>query len=223
MRVHCLFEQSGTFKNEFKKLGIDAIDYDIKNDFNQTDRVIDLFGQIEGGYNGEPSIFDDMGKDDLVMAFFPCTRFECQIQMWFAGNCYSQQKWSTKKKLEHDLMLHDELHLFYCLLTKLVLICIDKGLRLVIENPYSQPHYLTYYWSLKPSLIDTDRRLDGDYYEKPTQYWFVNCEPKQNIIFEALDYVPKMTIANNRNQVQRSMIHPQYANRFIRKYLIDKE
>ena len=29
MKVHCLFEQSGTFKNEFKKLGIDAEDYDI--------------------------------------------------------------------------------------------------------------------------------------------------------------------------------------------------
>ena len=32
-KAHCLFEQSGTFKNEFKKLGIDAYDYDILNDF----------------------------------------------------------------------------------------------------------------------------------------------------------------------------------------------
>lgn len=29
MKVYCLFEQSGTFKNEFKKLGYDALDYDI--------------------------------------------------------------------------------------------------------------------------------------------------------------------------------------------------
>lgn len=49
MKVHCLFEQSGTFKNEFKKLGIDAIDYDIQNEFGETDRVIDLFSQIRGG------------------------------------------------------------------------------------------------------------------------------------------------------------------------------
>lgn len=177
--------------------------------------------KLRGGYRGEPSIFDDITSDDLVLAFFPCTRFECQIQLWFAGNNYAQKKWSDKQKLEYDLKIHDELHLFYGLLTKLVLICIDRGLKLVIENPYSQPHYLTTYWALKPSLIDKDRRLDGDYYEKPTQYWFVNCEPKQHIIFEALDYVPKRTIANNRNQVERSMIHPQYANRFIRKYLID--
>ena len=49
MRVHCLFKQSGTFKNEFKKLGIDAVDYDILNDFGQTDHVVDLFEQIRGG------------------------------------------------------------------------------------------------------------------------------------------------------------------------------
>ena len=42
MKVHCFFEQSGTFKNEFKKLGIEAIDYDILNEFNETDNIIDL-------------------------------------------------------------------------------------------------------------------------------------------------------------------------------------
>lgn len=49
MKVYCLFEQSGTFKNEFKKLGIDAEDYDILNDFGETDHVIDLFKEIRGG------------------------------------------------------------------------------------------------------------------------------------------------------------------------------
>ena len=46
-QVHCFFEQSGTFKNEFKKLGISAQDYDIQNNFNETDNVIDLFNEIE--------------------------------------------------------------------------------------------------------------------------------------------------------------------------------
>ena len=49
MKVHCLFEQSGTFKNEFRKLGINAYDYDIQNEFNQTDYIIDLFKEIRGG------------------------------------------------------------------------------------------------------------------------------------------------------------------------------
>lgn len=49
-KAHCLFEQSGTFKNEFIKLGIPAEDYDIQNHFSQTDHVIDLFGEIEKAY-----------------------------------------------------------------------------------------------------------------------------------------------------------------------------
>lgn len=51
-KVHCLFEQSGTFKNEFIKLGIPALDYDIQNNFGQTDIRIDLFEQIEIAYGG---------------------------------------------------------------------------------------------------------------------------------------------------------------------------
>lgn len=49
MRAHCLFEQSGTFKKEFQALGIDAKDYDILNDYGETDVVCDLFNQIRGG------------------------------------------------------------------------------------------------------------------------------------------------------------------------------
>lgn len=53
MKFHCFFEQSGTFKNEFKKLGYDAEDYDILNDFGETDHVIDLFAEIETAYERE--------------------------------------------------------------------------------------------------------------------------------------------------------------------------
>ena len=52
-KVHCFFEQSGTFKNEFIKLGIPAEDYDIQNNFGETDHIIDLFGEIEAAYERE--------------------------------------------------------------------------------------------------------------------------------------------------------------------------
>lgn len=52
MKVHCFFEQSGTFKNEFKKLGHEAYDYDILNDFGETDYVIDIFKEIETAFEG---------------------------------------------------------------------------------------------------------------------------------------------------------------------------
>lgn len=74
-KVHCFFEQSGTFKNEFKKLGYDAYDYDIQNNFGQTDYVIDLFAEIEKAYENKPSVFDKITKDDLIIAFFPCIYF----------------------------------------------------------------------------------------------------------------------------------------------------
>lgn len=51
-KVHCFFEQSGTFKNEFIKLGIPAEDYDIQDNFGETNNQIDLFREIEEAYGG---------------------------------------------------------------------------------------------------------------------------------------------------------------------------
>ena len=51
-KAHLLFEQSGTFKREFIKLGIPAEDYDIQNNFGQTDHQIDIFAEIENAYRG---------------------------------------------------------------------------------------------------------------------------------------------------------------------------
>ena len=59
-KVHLMFEQSGTFKNEFIKLGYDACCYDIQNNFGETDNVVDLFAEIESAYEGKPSIFDNI-------------------------------------------------------------------------------------------------------------------------------------------------------------------
>lgn len=49
---HCFFEQSGTFKKQFRKLGLQAVDYDILDDFGETDFKIDLFAQIEAAFEG---------------------------------------------------------------------------------------------------------------------------------------------------------------------------
>lgn len=229
MIAHCLFEQSGTFKNEFKKLGYEAYDYDIQNEFGETNYVIDLFEEIRGGYDGKPSIFDNISPDDMILAFFPCTRFEARVPLLFRGQATQQKSWSDEKKLEYSITLQNELTELYVLLCKLAIIAIRKGLNLVIENPYTQPHYLTTYWCLQPTLIDKDRTKNGDYYKKPTQYWFINCKPKNNLVFEPLEYVEQRIIATVKStdctsrKTERSMIHPQYARRFIQKYLIDEK
>ena len=235
-KVHCLFEQSGTFKKEFQSLGIDAEDYDILNDFGQTDHVIDLFSEIRGGYKGEPSLFDHIDHDDLIIAFFPCVRFEEQIWLAFRGQANQMKKWTDRQKMEYCLKLHKELHDLYELVNMLFIICIDRCLRLICENPFSEGHYLRRYWCMKPSVIDKDRTLRGDYYRKPTQYWFLNYAPSNNLIFEAIpdnsikrksaiEHISsgsfeRETGIKTSRQVARSMIHPEYANRFIREFIL---
>ena len=104
---------------------------------------------------------------------------------------------SDEEKLMIDLKLHEELHRNYELITELAIIAKRRNLRLIIENPYSSQHYLTRYWCLKPSLIDYDRTDRGDIYKKPTQYWFINCKPSNNFIFEAQEYPTKTEIHRN--------------------------
>lgn len=219
-RAHCLFEQSGTFKNEFKKLGINSYDYDIFNDFGETDFQIDLFSEIEKAYRGGRSLFDNFTRDDIVLAFFPCTRFENQIQMAFRGIGNSLRKWSIERKLEYALKLHKELSELYEHITKMAIVFLRKKLRIIIENPYSTQHYLVKYWPIPSTIIDSNRTKRGDRYVKPTQYWFINCKPSNNFVMEAVAYNKVNKDIPHCNPAIRSLIHPDYARRFIKEFII---
>ena len=205
MTFHCFFEQSGTFKKEFKKLRYDAIDYDIQNEFDETDKVIDLFKEIEKAYNDTPSVFDNIATEDVIIAFFPCVRFEDQIQLYFRGKACGQKKWSDEHKLEYDLKLHRELSNMYELVTKLAIVCIRRKIPLIIENPYSSTHYLTKYWAIPAIIIDTDRTVRGDYFEKPTQYWFIGCKPSYNMILEPQIWRQKKRIEHTRPRSRKKL------------------
>ena len=104
----------------------------------------------------------------------------------FRGQNATMSDWCIEKKLERSMELHTELHDMYLTISKLVIVCLRRGLRLIIENPYSAQHYLKQYWSVRPTIIDSDRTLNGDHYKKPTQYYFINCEPENSFIFEPL-------------------------------------
>ena len=126
------------------------------------------------------------------------------------------------------MKLHDELHELYELLCMMSVVVIRKGLKMIIENPCTPPHYLTTYWCMKPSLVDKNRRDDGDYYKKPTQYWFINCKVQQNLVFEPIEAVKQKTIKNPKHdgrdrKVVRSLIHPQYARRLIKQYILEEK
>lgn len=182
-----------------------------------------------GGYRGEESIFDGFRHDDLILAFFPCTRFEAQINLAFRGEQYQMKKYSDLQKLEYSMKLHKELHRNYEAISEMAHIGIERNLKMVIENPFTPPHYLTMYWPLKPAVVDRNRMDNGDYMKKPTQYWFINMEPKNNILMEPIKYVEPRNVERLKNaeekkrQILRSEIHPQYASRFIRQFLLESE
>ncbi len=125
------------------------------------------------------------------------------------------------------MRLHTELHQNYCLISKLVIVLQRKGIPLIIENPYSTQHYLTNYWCIKSKVIDKNRHETGDFEKKPTQYWFIGIEPKNNLIIEQVNIKKRITHnslwGKKDCQVKRSMISPDYANRFIREFIIDGE
>ena len=228
-KVHCFFEQSGTFKNEFIKLGIPAEDYDIQNHFGQTDHVIDLFAEIEKAYDGDASVFDNITKDDLIMAFFPCIYFTGSVNpCYYTLENKNYRKLSTKDKFDAILKRADNRNNFYKIIYKLVCICIMKNFRIIIENPYSSLHYLHNNFLKEPSIIDHDRTRRGDYFKKPTGYWFFNAEPTtgksyQKPLKELRVWEAKSASEAGLCSEERSMISPNYARNFICDFILGKK
>lgn len=227
-KVHCLFEQSGTFKNEFKKLGYDAYDYDIQNNFGETDYMIDLFSEIEKAYDDRPSIFDGITSNDLIMAFFPCIYFcaMSQVDMYFTAKNY--RKMSQRQKTDIILERNKNREMFYRYAVKMISVCIMRNMPIIMENPWSEQTFLKNNFIAKPSLIDNNRMLRGDYFKKPTAYWYFGCEPTYGVSYQ--EPKEKKSVARCRKNPtagmcseERSMISPDYARNFICDFILGKK
>ena len=131
------------------------------------------------------------------MAFFPCIRF-CSVmeQMQhedffdasqqrskdFGTESYYRRKWETLRGFSKDRFE------FYDLALKLTAIVQIKKLRMIMENPWHPTNFTNHFWFMRVSLIDKDRTRRGDYFRKPTAYWYVNCEPTYG---ESYQYTPR--------------------------------
>lgn len=221
MRVHLLFEQSGTFKNEFKKLGYDAYDYDLDNQFNETDFQLDLFEEIENAYLNKKTIFDNFKKNDLIFAFFPCTYFSSQNNMIYSGTAMQMRNMNDSEKQEYILDRVKNRDYNLNILNKLIQIIKNRDLKLIVENPYHNNFLLSQDGFKSPEIIITDRTKYGDYYTKPTMFYFYNYEPT----FFSLNFLSENNSLNTRitnvsNQIARSLMHPTFAHNFIHKYIL---
>lgn len=210
--AHCFFEQSGTFRDEFQKMGVAAKDYDLANDFGQTDWQGDLFGQIRLAYAGGPSLFDAMTTDDLIFAFFPCTYFCGHNEMFFCGTNYNYRQLTKPVVLDKIIERAQLRHDYYVTLLKFCRVVESRGLRAIIENPYNAHHYWRFNFPYKPAVIDMNRRLKGDNYKKPTQYLFINCEPAGKV---SVQMDKPMEYVMEKEGIDRSLINPDYAHNFI--------
>ena len=228
-KVWCLFEQSGTFKNQFKLLGYDAVDVDIQNNFGDTDYVIDLFKEIEDAYDGKPSVFDSISSDDLIMAFFPCIYFTGSVSpCYFTLEDKNYRNLSLDEKFAKILERTNHRHYFYTLLYKMVGVCLKRDIRIVIENPYSTLHYLYNNFLKNPTIVDKNRTMRGDYFVKPTGYWFFNCEPNCGYSIQKDKEQKNIWKCKGSDKggicsEERSMISPDYARNFICDFILGVE
>ena len=119
---------------------------------------------------------------------------------------------------------------FWGLAIKMLTIAEERGLRLIMENPWSEQTYLKANFILPPSIVDNNRMLRGDYRIKPTAYWFINAEPTHGYT-EQLDKLNEKRIhqKSRKSKVagicseERSMISPDYARNFICDFIIGRE
>ena len=227
-KVHCFFEQSGTFKREFIKLGIPAEDYDIQNNFGETDHTDDLFKAIEDAYDDKPSLFDNITPDDLILAFFPCIYFCATSQMAFFWTCVNYRTKSMKEKTDLILQRSKDRECFFSLAVKMLAVAEMRGLRLVMENPWSEQIFLKANFVAPPTVVDMDRTKRGDYYTKPTAYWFINCKPTHGRSFQRPKEHKTIMTSKGASRAglcseERSMISPDYARNFICDFIIGKE
>lgn len=228
-KIHCFFEQSGTFRDAFRKLGYEAEDYDIENSFGRTDHVVDLFREIEGGYAGRPSVFDNIsGRHDLIMAFFPCTYFSA-VQIPFFMLKSRAFKGDKQKEVEYVIERVKKRAEFHILLLKLYGVCLKRGIRLIVENPYNTiPSYLAFPGNFPtPSIVDRNRSIRGDKFCKPTGYWFFNCEPVKGLLTREkaaeIRNIEKTYGGGGKSQMMaRSEISPAYARNFICDFILGK-
>ena len=162
------------------------------------------------------------------MAFFPCIYFSCISQMAFRFSYVNYKKLSFRQKTDAVLERTRNREKFYSLAIKMLCVAKERGIRLIMENPWSEDTYLKSNFILPPSLIDNNRMRRGDYFVKPTAYWFINAEPTEGFTFQN-DKEKKLFMESRGSKQagicseERSMISPDYARNFICDFILGKQ
>ena len=148
--------------------------------------------------------------------------------MYFSFDSLNNKYKPQYERVQDAIERLDKRSYFHKLLYKLVYLSYRLKIRLVIENPATQPNYIIGQQNFpKPTIIDKNRMERGDYFVKPTAYWFFECEPtygftwqndkKQKIINDC-----KQGIKAGICSEERSLISSDYARNWICDFILGK-
>lgn len=205
--IGCLFEQSGTFKNIFRKYGYQAQDIDIQNTYGETDVQCDLFHMIE-----TRSIVDLLKKYEFCMCFFPCTWFSDFNNMIISGTQYQMQTMDETKKQRIIAERKKSQSAAERYLKILVNAAQLTKTPMIIENPLSvkiQEIMNGYDYTVHK------RSTYGDYYDKRTIYYFIG-DISIAPFMETMKNEKYFKIVHQDKGIERSLISDMYADNLVR-------
>lgn len=178
------------------------------------------------GMGGGQTVFDSITPDDLIIAFFPCIYFCEASQNLFRLSNKNYQNLNTLQKIEKILERSGKRAKFFDLFIQFVGVCFKRNLRIVIENPASSLQFLSAFLK-SPSIVDKNRSLRGDYYRKPTAYWFFNCEPTHGFSEQRDKEVRNVWDTKGSDTAgiygkERSLMSTDYARNWICDFILGK-
>ena len=173
-------------------------------------------------------MFDDITPDDLIIAFFPCIYFCAASQMAFYLSCINYRKLSNSEKITEILRRSDNRNVYYNKLIKFVAVCLERGIKMIFENPWSEQTYLKSNFLKVPDVVDMNRMERGDFFKKPTTYWFWNCEPTSGFLRQNDKQMKRIFECRGASRAglcseERSVISPDYARNWICDFVLGKD
>lgn len=147
--------------------------------------------------------------------------------MAFFMSCINYRCLDDADTIKEILKRSDHRKEFYDRLIKFVAICLIRKIPMIFENPWSEQTYLKANFLKVPDVVDMNRMRRGDYYVKPTAYWFWNIKPTYGESYQ--NDKEKKIIMDSRGasraglcSEERSMISPDYARNFICDFILGK-
>lgn len=162
------------------------------------------------------------------MAFFPCIYFCENNQLALSYHHFNYRNLNYKDRTDKIIERMKSREYFYSLICKMCGIVMERNIRMVLENPWNGATYLKQNFVTTPTIVDNNRMLRGDYFSKPTAYWFFNCAPTHGLSMQKDKKQKKIASSKAAPQAglcseDRSMISPDYARNFICDFILGKE